>query len=138
MIEQGFSIGNRNWWVMVYYDVCTPDDLRKVECALMASGCPHEMIKPAIENLKGWNRGYTFSDLNKRTSIIIIGKATDASQMFDSIIHEMKHLAEHVGEYYGVDSQGELSAYLQGEVGRNMWPAAAMVLCPNCISKPET
>jgi hypothetical protein len=138
MIEQGFSIGNRNWWVMVYYDVRTPDDLRKVEGALMASGCPKEMLKPAIENLKGWNRGYTFSDLDKRTSIIIIGKATDASQMFDSIVHEMKHLAEQVGEYYGVDSREELSAYLQGEVGRNMWPAAAMVLCPKCNSKPET
>ena len=132
MIEQGFSIGNRNWWVMVYYDVRTPDDLRKVEGALMASGCPKEMIKPAIENLKGWNRGYTFSNLDKRTSIIIIGKATDASQMFDSIVHEMKHLAEHIGEYYGIDPREEQSAYLQGDVGRKMWPAAAMVLCPKC------
>ena len=132
MIEQGFSIGNRNWWVMVYYDVRTPDDLRKVEGALMASGCPKEMIKPAIENLKGWNRGYTFSNLDKRTSIIIIGKATDASQMFDSIVHEMKHLAEHIGECYGIDPREEQSAYLQGDVGRKMWPAAAMVLCPKC------
>lgn len=132
MIEQGFSIGNRNWWVMVYYDVRTPDDLRKVEGALMASGCPKEMIKPAIENLKGWNRGYTFSNLDKRTSIIIIGKATDASQMFDSIVHEMKHLAEHIGEYYGIDPREEQSAYLQGDVGRKIWPAAAMVLCPKC------
>ena len=60
------------------------------------------------------------------------GKADNAGQMFDTIVHEMKHLAEHVGEYYGVDSREELSAYLQGEVGRNMWPAAAMVLCPKC------
>ena len=132
MIEQGFSIGNRNWWVMVYYDVRTPDDLRKVEGALMASGCPEEMLIPAIKNLKGWNRGYTFSNLDKRTSIIIIGKATDASQMFDSIVHEMKHLAEHIGEYYGIDPREEQSAYLQGDVGRKMWPAAAMVLCPKC------
>lgn len=132
MIEQGFSIGNRNWWVMVYYDVRTPDDLRKVEGVLMASGCPEEMLIPAIKNLKKWNRGYTFSNLDKRTSIIIIGKATDASQMFDSIVHEMKHLAEHIGEYYGIDPREEQSAYLQGEVGRKMWPAAAMVLCPKC------
>ena len=132
MIEQGFSIGNRNWWVMVYYDACTPEDLRKVEGALMASKCPMEMMKPAIKNLEGWNGGYTFSNLGERVSIIIIGKATDASQMFDSIVHEMKHLAEHIGEYYGIDPREELSAYLQGEVGRKMWPAAAMVLCPKC------
>ena len=63
---------------------------------------------------------------------MVIGKADNAGQMFDTIVHEMKHLAEHVGEYYDVDPREELSAYLQGEVGRNMWPAAAMVLCPNC------
>ena len=86
----------------------------------------------AIADLRGWNRGYTFSNFNDRVSIMVIGKTDNAGQMFDTIVHEMKHLAEHVGEYYGVDSREELSAYLQGEVGRNMWPAAAMVLCPKC------
>lgn len=132
MIKQGFHIGNRKWWVMVYYDVRTPEDLRKVEGALMASGYSPEKIKMAIENISGWNGGYTLTDFNNHTSIIVIGKTTSAEEMFDSIVHEMKHLAEHVGEYYGVDSREELSAYLQGEVGRKMWPAAAMVLCPKC------
>ena len=129
MIEQGFHIGSRDWWVMVYYDVRTSEDARKVEGALMASGCPGESIAEAIDNLKGWNRGYTFTNLKTKTSIMVIGKATSPEQMFDSIVHEMKHLAEHIGEYYNVDPKGELSAYLQGEVGRKMWPAAAMVLC---------
>lgn len=129
MIEQGFQIGNRDWWVMAYYDVRTPEDLRKIEGTLMASGCPDRSIAEAISNLKGWNRGYTFTNLTARTSIMVIGKATSPEQMFDSIVHEMKHLAEHIGEYYRVDSRSELSAYLQGEVGRKMWPAAAMALC---------
>lgn len=129
MIEQGFHIGSRDWWVMVYYDVRTSEDMRKVKGALMASGCPNESITEAIDNLKGWNRGYTFTNLKTKTSIMVIGKATSPEQMFDSIVHEMKHLAEHIGEYYNVDPKGELSAYLQGEVGRKMWPAAAMALC---------
>lgn len=137
MIEQGFSIGSRDWWVMVYYDVTTDSDLQKVEGALLASGCPRDMTYNAIENLKGWNSGYTFSDLGTKTSIMVISKATSPEQMFDTIVHEMKHLAEHIGERYGVNSQSELSAYLQGEVGRKMWPAAAMALCPNCHGKPQ-
>lgn len=28
--------------------------------------------------------------------------------------------------------KGETAAYLQGEVGRLMFPAAAMLMCPNC------
>jgi hypothetical protein len=129
MIEQGFHIGSRDWWVMVYYDVRTSEDMRKVEGALMASGCPSDSIAEAIDNIKGWNRGYTFTNLKTKTSVMVIGKETSAEQMFDSIVHELKHLAEHIGEYYNVDSKGELSAYLQGEVGRKMWPAAALVLC---------
>lgn len=132
MIEQGFYIGKRKWWVMVYYDVKTKSDFRKLEGALAATGCPSHMADDAIANLKGWNRGYTFSDFSQHVSIIAIGKAESPEQMFDSIVHEMKHLAEHIGEYYGVDSREELSAYLQGEVGRQMWPAASMVLCPHC------
>ena len=72
MIEQGFSIGSRDWWVMVYYDVATDSDLQKVEGALLASGCPRDMTNNAIENLKGWNSGYTFSDLGTKTSIMVI------------------------------------------------------------------
>lgn len=129
MIEQGFQIGNRDWWVMVYYNAQTPDDFRKIEGTLMASGCPDRSIAEAISNLKGWNRGYTFSNYRAHTSIMVMSNATSPEQMFDSIVHEMKHLAEHIGEYYRVDSRSELSAYLQGEVGRKMWPAAAMALC---------
>ena len=132
MIEQGFAIGSRHWWVMVYYDVRTEDDRRKVEGSLMASGCPDDMIRNALDNLQHINSGYTFSNFDNRSTVMAIGHADFASQMFDSIVHEMKHLAEHVGEYYGVNPKDELSAYLQGEVGRKMWPAASMVLCPHC------
>ena len=132
MIEQGFHIGNRKWWVMVYYDVRTENELTRIADTLRAAGERSDLVDDAIANLRGWNRGYTFSNFNDRVSIMVIGKADNAGQMFDTIVHEMKHLAEHVGEYYNVDSREELSAYLQGEVGRNMWPAAAMVLCPNC------
>lgn len=55
-----------------------------------------------------------------------------AAEMFDSIVHELKHLVEHISNYYGLDPKEELAAYLQGEVGRQMFPAAALVMCPHC------
>lgn len=61
-----------------------------------------------------------------------ISRATDASQMYDSIDHEKKHIVEHISNYYGVDPKSEESAYLSGELGRLIWPAAAWVLCPRC------
>ena len=34
MIKQGFNIGDRDWYVMAYYDIQTIGDLREVEEAL--------------------------------------------------------------------------------------------------------
>lgn len=132
MIKQGFHIGNRNWWVMVYYDIRSEADLNEVFEVLMASGCSDDMAQKACISLSRYNTGYTFTNFDEHSSILLISKATSPDQMFDTIVHEMKHLSEHIGEYYGVNPKAELSAYLQGEVGRQMWPAAAYVLCPRC------
>lgn len=75
--------------------------------------------------------------LDDHLSLAFISKATSAEEMYDTIQHELKHLTEHIGEYYGLDPKGEKSAYLQGELGRQMFPAAAIVICPNCRHSAE-
>lgn len=35
-----------------------------------------------------------------------------------------------MSEYYGVNPKSEEAAYLAGEIGRLLFPAAAYVLCP--------
>lgn len=132
MVEQGFHIGERGWCVMAYYDVRTPEDQKKVAAALYSVGCPEEWVKDAVAVMSKPNQGYTFTKPSQHLTVMLMGHTTSPEQMFDTILHEVKHLAEHVGEYYGLDPKSELSAYLQGEVGRQMWPAAAMVLCPKC------
>lgn len=131
MITQGFSIGERNWYVMVQYDIW-PRDIERIGEVLLAYGCPVPSVEEACEVLSGWNKGYTFSDLDNHVSVICIGRTTSPEQMFDSIMHEVKHLVEHISTFYDLDPKEELSAYLQGEVGRQMFPAAAMVMCPKC------
>ena len=131
MVKQGFHIGDRDWWVMAYYDV-KEANLDEVREALLAGGCPREKAEEACQNLRGWNTGYTFTNFGQHLSIMLLGCSTSTEQMFDSIVHELKHLVEHVSSYYGLDPKEELAAYLQGEVGRQMFPAVALVLCPRC------
>lgn len=131
MIKQGFHIGNRDWWVMVYYNV-EPSDMTEIEGVLLASGCTRAQAEEAIDNLQYPNTGFTLTDYLNRNSVIIISHATSSAEMFDTIVHEIKHLTEHISNYYGLNPKEELAAYLQGEVGRNMWCAAALVLCPHC------
>lgn len=135
MIAQGFSIGDRDWYVMVSYDIRTEKDLHEVRKTLLASGCPRYKADEAVWVLSMWNKGYTFTNFNDHLTVAFISKATSAEQMYDTTQHEMKHIVEHIGDYYGVDPKSEESAYLQGEIARQMFPAAALVVCPNCNDK---
>jgi hypothetical protein len=132
MIKQGFNIGERDWYVMAYYDIQTIGDLREVEEALTAARCRPQAIEAAIEVLTEPNTGYTFSNFDERLTLIFISRATSAAQMYDTIQHELKHATEHIGEYFHLDPKGERAAYLQGEIARQMFPAAALAVCPVC------
>ena len=130
MIKAGFYIGRRDWWVMAYLGVDGVSDLNEVYEALLACGKPDYEAQEICMVLSRKNTGYTFSDLESHYSIIITSAATSAEEMFDSIVHELKHLTEHISSVYGLNPKEELSAYLQGEVGRKLFPAASFVLCP--------
>ncbi len=131
MIKHGFHIGKRDWYVMVYYDVY-PEQLDEIGDALLASGASREMVDEALYVLRDKDTGYTFTNYHDHFSVIVISHTTSAEQALDTIIHEIKHLVEHISSYYSVNPKDELAAYLQGEVGRNMFPALAMLVCPNC------
>lgn len=132
MIQQGFSIGERDWYIMVQYDIYTTKDLNEVYKTLLASGCADYKAQEACMVLSRRNTGYTFTNFNDHLSVIFIGKADSPEQVYDTLQHETKHVVEHIGEYYGIMPNSEESAYLQGEVARQMFPAAAMVVCPKC------
>lgn len=132
MITTGFSIGDRDWWLMAYLDVSSSRDIDKVYGALLASGCDDERAQDACMVLSQKNSGYTFTNYDEHSTIVVVSRATSAEQAFDSIVHELKHVSEHISEFYDLDPKEELAAYLQGEVGRKLFPAAAMVLCPRC------
>lgn len=132
MIQQGFGIGDGDWYVMGYYDIKTEKDLKDVEIALLSVGCPIDLAQEAVENLRKPNAGFTFSSARDRISIIFVSKTTSAEQAYDTVQHELKHAVEHIGEAFHVRPDSEESAYLQGEIARNMFKAAALLFCPIC------
>ena len=133
MIQQGFSLGERDWYIMCAYDIRTKRDLAEVRRTLLAAGCDEYKADEAISVLSMWNKGFTFTNFADHLTIVCISKATSAEQMYDSIVHEQKHIVEHISEYYGVDPKGETAAYLQGEIGRQIFPVVAMLICPRNV-----
>lgn len=135
MIEQGFYIKDNilePWWVMVFYNVKTEDDYQKVYGSLLAIGETLAKAQDAIKMLHNKNTGYISSDLNNKTSVIIISNATSFDEMFNTVTHEIKHLTEHISTYFGYNSKGEKAAYIQGEIGQKMYKAVALTICPKC------
>lgn len=132
MIQQGFSIGNRDWYIMAQYDIHTTKDLDEAYKTLLASGCPDYKAQRACMVLSRRDTGYTFTNFDEHLTVMFISRSTSAEQMYDTIHHETKHAVEHISEFFGVNPKSEESAYLQGEIARQMFPAAAMVVCPKC------
>ena len=129
MIQQGFSVGERDWYVMCAYDIRTKRDLMETRRTLLAAGCDESSAGEAVSVLSGWNKGYTFTNFRDHLTIVCVSKATSAEQLYDTVQHELKHVTEHLSEHYGVDQRGETAAYLQGELARKMFPAVSLLVC---------
>lgn len=132
MIQTGFWIGRRDWWIMASFNISGEKDLNEVYRALMACGCPDDEAQKACIVLSRKNSGYTFTDMEGQYTLMFASKADTPEQLFDTYDHELKHCVEHISSFYGVDSKSEAAAYLQGEIAKKMFPAVAIAVCPKC------
>lgn len=66
-------------------------------------------------------KGFTQTDMDKRISIICIGKTFIFEDFFDTLIHEFKHVQSHICRYYNVVEDGEQAAYLIGYLTRQFF-----------------
>ena len=138
MERKGFEIGDGDWMVVVLLDIW-PEDLGEVYAELREAGAERWRAEEACGGLEGWNRGYTFTDYMGRVTVVCVGRARGSDELFDTIQHETRHAADHIGKFFGIEARGEESAYLQGELAKQMWVAAAVVLCPRCgVSRANT
>jgi len=132
MIQTGFWLGNRDWWVMASLGVSDTEDLNEVYEALLSVGLPDYKVREVCMTLSRPDTGYTYTDYDGHFTLIFVSKATSAEEMYDSIDHEKHHAVEHICEYYNVNPRSEETAYLAGELGRLLFPAASYVVCPLC------
>lgn len=66
------------------------------------------------------NTGFTYTDFNKRKSIVGISSTTSQAQFLNTVVHEAKHVQSHICSYYDIDEDSEDAAYLIGYIVQNM------------------
>lgn len=127
MISQYIQLGNRDWNVLVYYNV-TPDDFVEIVDSLEQLDCEDEDIRKALAVLRRKNTGFTFSNTDYKMSIVCIGSADNVGQFINTAIHEAKHVQSHICQYYNIEEDTETAAYLIGHIVHKMYKMLEKIL----------
>ena len=114
MIIDKFNI--LNWTVQVLYE-CTCEDIDFIIKTLKEIKCPNKFIKEALNNLDSCNLniGLTYSNINLRSSVIVVSKTSSKAQLINTISHEYFHLIQHISKALKIEDEEEL-ANLNGEL----------------------
>lgn len=133
MIIQDIYLKNYDWKVRVYYAVdryYIPDilnDLIQLDCEDKS----FYKIKELMESGK-LDIGFTYSNIDKRESIILIGITDSADEFQSTFDHEKGHLAMHICSALHIEPFSEEYQYLTGEIGKQMFKEAKNFMCEHC------
>lgn len=118
-METAYLDVDKRWGIVVCYDYDERDyaDLRAV---MRSFGMSRLDANRALDILSSYNTGMSVSNEDLRMSAIFISKATSNSEFWSTAIHELKHSADAIISYYGVDWDGEDAAYLTGYLTKEM------------------
>ena len=114
MISDQFDVGE--WHILIFYEATCEDTDYIVE-ALLDINCPNKFIKEAVDNLDSCNLniGLTYSNINLRSSVIVVSKTSSKAQLINTISHEYFHLIQHISKALKIEDEEEL-ANLNGEL----------------------
>ena len=115
MTEHEIYIDRYDWTVHVMYDVHSKDAMkvRRHLRDLVCSAIPLEDACNLV--LKGEpNKGITYSNVDTRKTVVVIGWTTSKEEYMNSLSHEMLHVVQHVSEQFFINMYGEEACYFLG------------------------
>ena len=114
MIKDSFFI--YNWKVTILYETSC-EDIDYIIETLKDINCPNKYIKEALNNLEtcNLNIGLTYSNINLKSSIIVINKTSSFDELINTISHEYFHLLCHISKALEITDEEEL-AQLNGDL----------------------
>ena len=123
-----FDIGDEDWGIVLCYDYDFTD-FDRIWAIIRAAGLTDEKAQAAMSVLSRTDTGMTLTSFGDMMSFLFISQSSSDEEWFNTLIHELKHVVEHISEFYRVDPKSEPAAYLQGEIGRQMFPLIIQKMC---------
>ena len=95
---------------------------------------PDDILFASWEKMKrgGPNGGFTYSNATMMRSCVFIGPTTNGGEFLDSFTHELRHLADDIATFIGIDLRGEEVAYITGDTTRDLAEVVCRLGCPTC------
>lgn len=110
-------------WKVVYYVAADRTDADEIMRALERVGCPAERLEKAERMLRGrsCDTGLTYSNKKRRFSCITISQTRNFSELINTFVHELDHVAKHITLAMSIDPFSERASYLIGELARDIF-----------------
>lgn len=125
------TISIRDWLVDVFIDDGTVDTGQVLDC-LVDMGASFDTIRKAIRKMRTTRPNNAFTYSVWRWTCVFIGWTTDAWQFLNSMVHEIRHLVDHIADAYGIPYDGEGVGYISGDAAYLLAEDICEFGCPHC------
>ena len=124
MIHRVLSIGR---WVVDFLFATKRYDIDGVLACLYDAYAPYEIMEQAEDLMLSceYNCGFTYTNQHKRRAVVLIGPTTSGEEFINTLVHEVRHLADAIAKSLGVPLDSERPAYISGDTAK----ALAEVIC---------
>lgn len=112
-MEQYYIDVDKKWGIVIVTDFDVDEEYIELKAQLRSFGLSSKNADKALNVLSNYNTGMAVSVSTLRMTAIYISKATSPSEWWSTCLHEIRHAAQAIIEYYGAD-WGEDDAYLTG------------------------
>lgn len=125
MIVHVFHLPRYNWDVYAYYGV-NPVYKDIIIDQLRDMGCSESSVQNAIETIDSFTKdtGFTYSNYNRKESVVAISRSNSSEGFMNTLVHEARHLQQHIQEVFDIEDTSEEIYYLMGKLVQVMYNKA--------------
>lgn len=138
MITRTIYVPQHDWNFRVYIPLsCYWAD--EILGHLFRLGASKDVMRSANTNLRcsNLNYGLTYASPEARETLMVVGKASSAAELFNSVVHEIDHACLFTFPLIGISPGTEEAAYFKGGIGREIFPMIQPYLCDHCRRRVE-
>lgn len=124
MLHRVISIGR---WTVDFLFATKRYDVDGVLACLYDAYAPKDIMEQAEDLMMTceYNCGFTYTNQNRRRAVVLIGPTTSGEEFQNTLVHEIRHLADAIARSLGVPLDSERPAYISGDTAM----ALAEVIC---------